>query len=38
MAGSRVQLLRVAPKAPCSFSLRHASSHRAKVMLSWEGR
>lgn len=38
MAGTRMQLLRVALEAPCSFSLRYASGHSAKVMLSWEGR
>lgn len=38
MAGTRVQLLRVALETPCSFSLTHASGHSAKVMLSWEGR
>lgn len=38
MAGTRVQLLRVAFEALCSFSLRHASGHSAKVMLSWESR
>lgn len=38
MADTSVQLLRVALEAPCSFSLRHASGHSVKVMLSWEGR